>query len=99
MIYHDLCLSFTEDISLLGIAQSCGMAKYGIFDKGRVGNTSLLFLCQSYSNCCIHYPIPILLKGCPKQKSVMENSCSVKIVLCGFFSLHQLCSNVKDHLM
>lgn len=84
-IYRDLCLSFTEDIWFPGAAQWCGMAKCRVFDKGKVGNTSLLFPCQSYSDCCLHYPISVLLKGCPKQKSVVESSCGVMIVVCEFF--------------
>lgn len=84
-IYHDLCLRFTEDLWFPRVAQWCGMAKCGIFDKGRVGNISLLFPCQSYSDCHFHYPIPMFLKGCPKQKSVVENSCDVMVVAHGIF--------------
>lgn len=97
-ISRDPRLSFTEDMWFPRVAQWCWMAECGIFDTGRVGNTSLLFPCQSYSDCHLHYPIPIFLKGCPKQKSVVENSCDVMVVACGVFSAHQLCSNVKDHL-
>lgn len=74
------------------------MAKCGIFDEGGVGNTPLLFPHQSYSDCCLHYPIAILLKGCPKQNSVVESSCDVMVVTCGCFSVYQLCSSVKGHL-
>lgn len=49
-------------------------------------------------DCCLHYPIAILLKGCPKQNSVVESSCDVMIVTCGCFSVYQLCSSVKGYL-
>lgn len=74
-----ICASswFIEDIWFPRAAQWCGPAQWGIFDRGRVANTSLLLPHWSYSDWHPHCLVLLFLKGCPKQQSVMYRTTMV----------------------